>query len=132
MGVYFSWRTTMGKFIIKKTNTGYRFDLAATNGEVIASSQVYKSIRTCKAGIKSVQKNCHAPVEDQTVDPIVAVKCPKFEVYTDKAGETRFRLRASNGQNITMSEGYSAKSSAFNGIDSIGRNAPDAKIVMAE
>ncbi len=122
----------MGKFIIKKTNTGYRFDLAATNGEVIASSQVYKSIKTCKAGIASVQRNCSVAVEDKTIEPIIAAKCPKYEVYKDKAGETRFRLRASNGQIIAVSEGYSAKSSAFNGIDSIGRNAPGATIVMEE
>ncbi|MBR2281458.1 MAG: DUF1508 domain-containing protein [Spirochaetales bacterium] len=123
----------MGKFIIKKTNTGYRFDLAASNGEVIAASQVYKSLRTCKAGIASLQRNCQVAVEDQTVDPVAAVKCPKFEVYKDKADEFRFRLRASNGQNITTSgEGYTTKSACLNGIASIGRNAVDAKIVMAE
>lgn len=47
----------MGKFVIKKTNTGVKFDLKATNGQVIASSQVYKSDATCKSGIASVQKN---------------------------------------------------------------------------
>ncbi len=122
----------MGKFIIKETKTGFRFDLAANNGEVIASSQVYKSLRTLKAGIASVQKNCAVAVEDQTVEPIVAAKCPKYEIYRDKAGEIRFRLKASNGQIIATSEGYSAKASAVNGIDSIGRNAPDAKIVKEE
>ncbi len=119
----------MGKFIIKKAAKGFKFDLVATNGEEIASSQVYKTIKTAKAGIASVQRNCKVAVEDQTVEPLVAVKCPKYEVYKDKAGEIRFRLKASNGQIIAHSEGYAAKSSALNGIDSIGRNAPDAKIV---
>lgn len=49
----------------------------------------------------------------------------KFELYTDKAGETRFRLKASNGQIILASEGYSSKSGAKNGIESVRKNAAD-------
>lgn len=47
----------------------------------------------------------------------------KFEVYQDKAGEFRFRLKASNGQIILASEGYKAKSSCINGIESVKKNA---------
>jgi hypothetical protein len=47
----------------------------------------------------------------------------KFEVYTDKAGEFRFRLKASNGQTILASEGYKAKSGCNNGIESVKKNA---------
>ncbi|MBR4226398.1 MAG: YegP family protein, partial [Candidatus Methanomethylophilaceae archaeon] len=75
------------------------------------------------------RKNCTAEIEDQTVQGYEAKKNPKYEVYTDKAGETRFRLKAANGQIIAVSEGYKAKASALNGIDSIQRNAPDAEIV---
>lgn len=49
----------------------------------------------------------------------------KFEIYKDKAGEYRFRLKASNGQIILASEGYKAKSSCTNGIESVKKNAPD-------
>lgn len=49
----------------------------------------------------------------------------KFEIYTDKAGEFRFRLKASNGQNILASEGYKSKSSCKNGVDSVKKNAVD-------
>ena len=49
----------------------------------------------------------------------------KFEIYKDKAGEFRFRLKASNGQNILASEGYKAKSGCENGIASVQKNAPD-------
>ena len=49
----------------------------------------------------------------------------KFEIYEDKAGEYRFRLKASNGQNILASEGYKAKASCKNGIESVKKNAPD-------
>lgn len=49
---------------------------------------------------------------------------PKFELYTDKGGEYRFRLRARNGQVILASEGYSSKSGCTNGIESVKKNAP--------
>ena len=56
----------MGKFVIKEAKTGIKFDLKAGNGEVIASSQVYKTLVTCKKGIASVQKNAPvAAVEDR-------------------------------------------------------------------
>ena len=119
----------MGKFIIKNTNTGIKFDLKANNGEVIATSEVYTTEAACRNGIDSVVRNAPiAPIEDQTVEGYEVLKHPKFEVYLDKAGEFRFRLKATNGQIIAVGEGYKAKASCFNGIDSIKRNAPDAVI----
>ncbi len=50
----------------------------------------------------------------------------KFEVYKDKAGEYRFRLKAGNGENILASEGYKAKAGCTNGIDSVKKHAPDS------
>ena len=120
----------MGKFVIRKTATDIKFDLKAGNGEVIATSEVYSSESACRNGIASVQKNAPvAGVEDQTVEGFAAVKHPKFEVYTDKAGEFRFRLKATNGQIIAVGEGYKKKDSCLNGIESIKKNAVDAKIV---
>ena len=55
----------------------------------------------------------------------------KFELYTDKSGEYRFRLKAGNGEVIAVSEGYSSKSAALNGIDSVRRTAADAEVVEA-
>jgi len=120
----------MGKFVVKETaNGGFKFDLKAGNGEVIASSQIYKSEKACYAGIESVKANCAAEVEDQTVENFEVKKHPKYEMYTDKAGEIRFRLKAKNGEIIATSEGYKAKAGALNGIASIGKNAPDADTV---
>lgn len=56
----------------------------------------------------------------------------KFELFTDKGGQWRFNLKASNGQIIASSEGYSSKSSALNGIESVRTNAPDAEVVERE
>ena len=123
----------MGKFVVKNTKTGVKFDLKATNGEVIATSEVYTTEKACKAGIASVQKNAPvAAVENQTVEGYAVEKHPKFEVYTDKAGEFRFRLKATNGQIIAVGEGYKKLASCLNGIDSVKRNAPDAPIVKEE
>lgn len=120
----------MAKFVIKKTNTGVKFDLKAGNGEVIATSEVYTTEDACRNGIASVQKNAPvAAVEDQTVEGYETEKNPKFEIYEDKAGEFRFRLKATNGQVIAASEGYTAKASCKNGIESVQKNAPVAEIV---
>ncbi|MCM1101373.1 MAG: YegP family protein [Clostridium sp.] len=120
----------MGKFVVKKTNTGIKFDLKAGNGEVIATSEVYTSEAACKNGIESVRKNAPiAPVEDQTIEGFATEKNPKFEVYQDKAGEYRFRLKATNGQIIAVGEGYKAKSGCMNGIESVKKNAPEAEVV---
>ncbi|MBE6586983.1 MAG: DUF1508 domain-containing protein [Ruminococcaceae bacterium] len=122
----------MGKFVVKETATGFKFDLKAGNGEVIATSEVYTTKAACLNGIKSVKNNCVGEIEDQTQDPVVAVKHPKFELYQDKAGEYRFRLKAKNGEIIATGEGYKAKASCENGIASVKKNAPDAEIVEAE
>ncbi len=119
----------MGKFVMKEAKSGFKFDLKAGNGEVIASSQVYASEASCKNGIESVRTNCAAAVEDQTVEGFETLKHPKYEIYADKAGEFRFRLKAKNGEIIATSEGYKTKASCQNGIASVGKNAPDADVV---
>jgi uncharacterized protein YegP (UPF0339 family) len=53
----------------------------------------------------------------------------KFELYKDKSGEYRFRLKAANGETIATSEGYASKSGAKNGIASVQKNAPTAEVV---
>ena len=122
--------TFMGKFVVRAVPSGIKFDLKATNGEVIATSEVYKTKASCLAGVKSVAKNAPvANVEDQTIEGCEKEKCPKFELYTDKAGEFRFRLKATNGQVIATSEGYVAKKSCENGIESVKKNAVDAPVV---
>ena len=57
---------------------------------------------------------------------------PRFEWYKDKAGKFRFRLVAANGETIATSEGYSSKEACVNGIESVKKNAPIAKIVEAK
>ena len=119
----------MGKFVIRQTNSGFKFDLKAGNGEVIATSEVYTTEAACLKGVESVIKNApEAGLQDLTGEA-VEVKHPKFELYEDKASEFRFRLKARNGEIIAVSEGYKAKASCLNGIESVRKNAAESEIV---
>ena len=122
----------MGKFIIKTTKAGFRFNLLATNGQVIATSETYSTADACRNGIESVRTSCLGPIEDQTVENFEVQSHPKFEVYQDKSGEFRFRLKARNGQIVAVGEGYKQLTGCLNGVDSIKRNAPEAEIVEEE
>ena len=122
-----------GKFVWKTTATGkFRFNLVASNGQPIGTSENYNAKDSMLNGVESVRKNCAAHIEDQTVEPVVQVTNPKYEVYLDKAGEFRFRLKARNGEIILASEGYKAKASCLNGIQSVGNHAPEAVLTEDE
>ncbi len=122
----------MGKYVVKEGKSGFTFSLKAGNGEVIAVSQTYASEKSCLNGAESVRKNApKAAIEDQTVEGYAKEKNPKFEIYKDKAGEFRFRLKAANGENIAASEGYKSKAGCKNGIASVQKNA-DSEVIKAE
>ncbi len=113
----------MGKFVINKRPTGYMFNLKAGNGEIIATSEIYTSLAGCKNGVESVVKN--APIYAEVTNP-------KFEIFVDKAGEFRFRLKAPNGEIIAKSEGYVAKAGCINGVGSVQKNAKDSAVDIIE
>ena len=127
--------TAKGKFEIKRTSDRrYMFNVRAGNTQVIASSQIYSSMAACRNGIDSVGKNAPlAHIEDQTLSSINEEKCPKFQIYFDKAGKYRFNLLAANGQNIlACTQGYTQKSSCKNGINSVINNAHSAIVLPNE
>jgi len=121
----------MGKYVINKTAAGFTFALKAANGETIATSgEVFSSLDSVKNGIKSVETNASpAAVEDQTVEGYQSEKNPKFEIYSDKAGEFRFRLKARNGQIIAVSEGYTSKANCKNGVESVKKNSVNSPVI---
>jgi uncharacterized protein YegP (UPF0339 family) len=119
----------MSKFVIRNVASGIKFDLKASNGEVILTSEVYTTEAACRNGIESVMTNAPAAnVENQTVEGYETLTHPKFEMYQDKAGEFRFRLKARNGEIIATSEGYTTKAACENGIESVRKNAAVAEI----
>ena len=119
----------MSKFVIREVPSGIKFDLKAANGQIIATSEVYAAKSVCRKGIESVRRNAPiAKLEDQTAAEPKKRTNPKFELYRDKAGFFRFRLKARNGEIIAVSERYTSKAACENGIESVRKNAPEAEI----
>jgi uncharacterized protein len=105
----------MGKFVITKRSNGeFQFNLKATNGQNILSSEGYSSKANCENGIESVKKNS----QDNA----------KFDKKTSSNGKYYFNLKATNGQIIGTSEMYEAEAGRNNGIDSVKSNAPEATV----
>src|SRR5215470_17404904 len=103
-----------GKYELKKSsNDHFYFNLKAGNGEIILTSQMYKAKSGAEGGIESVRKN--APTDS------------RFERKTSTGGQPYFVLKAANGEQIGKSETYSSTSAMENGIESVKKNAPDAK-----
>ena len=114
----------MGKYIIRCTGTGFLFTLKAANGEAIATSEVYDTLAACRKGIESVKKCAlSARLEDRTGQNAKVLPNPKFELFTDKTGAFRFRLKARNGKIIAVSDGYASRAGCEKGIESVRANA---------
>lgn len=104
-----------GKFELKPTASGqFMFNLKASNGQVILTSEQYKEKRGAENGIESVRTN--APLDE------------RYERKESKRNEPYFTLKAANGQVIGMSEMYSSKAAMENGIESVKNHAPDATL----
>jgi uncharacterized protein YegP (UPF0339 family)/large-conductance mechanosensitive channel len=114
----------MPKFQVYKDTAGkYRFRLRADNNKIIAVGEAYEQYASCINGIRSIQRNFNAPVEDTTVEG-QRFPNPKFQVYKDNAGKYRFHLNARNGEIIAdSSEGYETKDACLNGIAVVGQSA---------
>ena len=120
----------MSKFVIRRVPSGVKFDLKAGNGQTILTSEVYSTEAVCRKGIESVRRNGPAAkLENQTEPGWKPLTNPKFEMYMDKAGCFRFRLKARNGEIIAVSDGYTAKAGCLNGIESVQKNAADATVI---
>lgn len=104
-----------GKFELKKAKDGqFMFNLKAANGQVILTSELYRQKASAENGIESVRKNAN--------------RDGAFETRTNAKGEPYFILKATNGQEIGRSEYYSSNAAMENGMASVKKNAPDAKI----
>ena len=104
-----------GKFeLFQGKDKKHYFRLKATNGETILSSQGYKSKASCLNGIESVRKNSN--------------RDGAAETKKAKNGQTYFVIKAGNGQVVGTSERYKSTSACSNGIKSVGKNAPKAKV----
>ncbi len=108
-----------GKFEIKAGKTGkFRFNLKASNGQIVLTSEAYESRSSAVKGITSVKKN--------------AGNDKRFERKTAKDGSPYFVMKAANGEPIGKSEMYKSTKSMENGVASVAKNAPDAPVVDAD
>ena len=106
----------MGKFVITTRKNGeFQFNLKATNGQVILTSQGYATKATCLNGVESVKKNS----QDEK----------RFDKKVASNGKPYFNLMATNGQVIGSSQMYANETNMNNGIASVMKNAPEAQIV---
>lgn len=106
----------MGKFEVSVRKNGeYQFNLKASNGEVILTSEGYTTKAACLNGIESVKKN--------------AAEEKRFEKLVAKNGKPYFVLKAGNGQVVGQSQMYASEATRDNGIASVAKNAPEADVV---
>ena len=106
----------MGKFVVTVRKNGeFQFNLKATNGQVILTSEGYNTKAACLNGIESVKKN--GPVAE------------RYEVKEAKNGKPFFNLKATNGQVIGSSQMYANEKNMLNGVASVKKNAIDSPIV---
>jgi hypothetical protein len=107
-----------GKFELKTAKNGkFFFNLKASNGQIILSSEMYETKKSAENGIASVKKN--------------AGNDARYERKKSNKGEAYFVLKGGNGEQVGKSEGYSSARGMENGIKSVQKNAPDAAIVEA-
>lgn len=105
-----------GKFVLKTAKNGkVHFNLKASNGQIILTSEKYETRAAAVKGIESVRKNSASDA--------------RFERKKAKDGSPFFTLKAANGEPIGKSEMYKSTSSMEGGIASVAKNAPDAKVV---
>ena len=106
----------MGKFVVTLRKNGeYQFNLKATNGQVILTSEGYTTKAACLNGIESVKKNSQVEA--------------RFERKVASNGKPFFNLKATNGQIIGSSQMYASEKNMLNGVASVQKNAPDAEVV---
>jgi uncharacterized protein len=102
-----------GTFEIKKaTNGEFHFNLKAGNGEIILSSETYKTKASAENGIASVKQN--------------AVNDARYDRRSSSGGQPYFVLKAANNEVIGRSETYNSPAAMENGIRSVKDNGPTA------
>ena len=109
----------VAKYQVYKDVAGkYRFRLRAENNKIVAVSEAYQKHEGCMNGVKSVQTNCNAPIEDMTMEG-KRIPNPTYQVFYDKTCGYRFHLNAKNGEIIAKSEAYKTKEGCMNGIKAV-------------
>lgn len=114
--------TTKSRFKVLEADNGeFYFNLTASNGKVIGTSELYVSKANAEGGVDAVIAALANPTS-----AAAATEGPHFETFKGVDSKTYFRLRAGNGQIVLQSQGYSSKSAAEGGITSVKKNGVNA------
>lgn len=106
----------LGKYVISNAKSGENyFNMTATNGQTILTSELYSSKSACTNGIESVRKNC----DDDN----------NYECKLSANKKHYFNLKASNGQVIGKSELYESEAGMENGIASVKKNGKSTTVI---
>ncbi len=103
-----------GSFELKRSKDQFMWNLKSGNGQIVLTSERYKTRRSAEAGIASVKKNCSRDA------------C--YDRKTTASGKYRFNLLSTNGQVVGSSQNYASASGRNNGIASVKKNARGAKV----
>ena len=110
----------MSKFVIRRVETGMKFDLCADNGEIVAVSEVYSGRAGCLRGIESVRACARlGRIADLTLNDENRPTNPRFEIFRDRRGDHRFRLRSRNGKIVAISEAHMTAYGCHRAIESV-------------
>lgn len=124
----------MGKIVVKSSRDDrYYYVLKARNGEIVATSVMYKDKEACMDAV-SMAQSCaeRARVEDQTQRRGFVMSLPKFELTSPGVKNFRFVLKGPDGNVLLSSESYTTKANCQNGISSVKDNAPEAVIMFED
>ena len=110
-------RIAIGKYEVFPVNDVYLYRLKASNGEIMVTSEIYKSAKGAVSAIETVKKN----VENGTL-----------QVYEDKHGLWQFKLFAANKRLIVTSANYTSEASCTNAANSFKRFATISPVVILE
>ena len=103
------------RFELKPAKGGkFMFNLKATNGRIILTSERYDQKKSAIKGIEAVRKGA-------TMDK-------RFEEKKNRKGEQYFILKAANGEPIGTSESYTSTRNLKGALASVKKNAPEARI----
>ncbi len=107
--------------LLEAVNGEWYFNLIAQNYEIIGTSETYVSKSNAERGMETVRNLIVQQLRIEAAETGGA----EFQVFVGADDQYYFRLRAANGEIVLQSEGYVAKASALNGIESVRNNGQD-------
>jgi uncharacterized protein YegP (UPF0339 family) len=111
------------RYLQREASDGSRyFVVTATNGQIIAISEMYATAANAERGAATVQKIVTNIVSTGAAAQIDT----RFEIFKGLDGKFYFHLKAHNGQIVLQSQGYTTKTSATNGVASVKTNGANA------